>query len=89
MKISIDTKEDSIDDIKRLIDMLRSFVEKNSQSEFTDMFASSSTQETSQSNDSGGLFNLFNDDTPSNTSVVDEPVQPEEKPQERIRIVEY
>ena len=60
MKISIDTKEDSAEDIKRVVRMLQAWVEGHINAPL-DMFGSGSP-DSSQPAANPGLFNIFNDD---------------------------
>ncbi|MBW3003949.1 hypothetical protein KY328_01755 [Candidatus Woesearchaeota archaeon] len=85
MKISIDTKEDSLEDIKRLINMLQNFVEhrQHSNTGFNDMFGNSNQSKTHETN-TGGLFSMFGDSSAPSAEVKEEP-----KPVPRLRVIEY
>lgn len=65
MKISIDTKEDSADDIKKIVKMLQAWLEGHSGS-YVNIFDSGSAVSGQSSSDSQpdiapGLFNIFGD----------------------------
>lgn len=78
MKITIDTKEDSSEDIRKVIAMLNSFVGEHSDVKPMDLFGSAEEPSTEPS-ESGSLFNLF-----ENKEDGDE----EESP-DKIKIIEY
>ena len=59
MKITIDTKEDSHEDIKKVVKMLQALLEGHTNAPM-DLFSDNSSG--SDSDSSGGLFNLFDDD---------------------------
>ena len=73
MKISIDTKEDSAEDIKRVVRMLQAWVEGHTNAPL-DMFGSGSP-DGSQAVANPGLFNIFNDDKktddPTEAKIID------------------
>ena len=84
MKISIDTKEDSIEDIKRLINMLQSFVQhrQHQGSGFVDMFGNNTESNTTDNKDKTGLFNIFG-------SNEDKETPKENKPEPKVQILSY
>jgi len=81
MKITIDTKEDSPDDIRRVLKMLEAWVGGQTNAPM-DIFSSGSSGD---SGASGGLFNLFNDDKKdspgSSTMIPEEPKKDDDVPQ--------
>ncbi|MEA3429892.1 MAG: hypothetical protein U9R08_01330 [Nanoarchaeota archaeon] len=85
MKISIDTKEDSSDDIKRLISMLQSFVEHkhHSSSDFNDVFNNTPSSE-EKTEKPGGIFNMFGS-TPTTPALP----EPEKKSEPKPIVIEY
>ena len=74
MEIKIDTKKDSKDDIKQVIAFLQKIVDEGT--------ASISNYDT---NVSEGAFNMFDDDSTSNSTDDDE----KEDSIEKIEIIEY
>ena len=78
MKITIDTKEDSSEDIRKVIAMLNSFVSGHSDVKPMDLFGSAEEPGT-ESGESGSLFNLF-----ENKEGEDKDKEPE-----KIKIIEY
>lgn len=95
MRITIDTKEDSVEDIKRLIDMLNNFVTKSSSGTsegFFNMFGetSSSTPTSSESPTSNDLLNMFNSNDSTNTDELKALNSNQSKKKEdRIDIIPY
>ena len=89
MKISIDTKEDSIEDIKRLIHMLQNFVDhRQHSSSFNDIFNKPQDPVTQNSGsynpESSGLFNMFSSDSDDQaTPKQEKTITP------KVQIVEY
>jgi hypothetical protein len=78
MKITIDTKEDSSEDIRKVIAMLNSFVGELSEVKPMDLFGSAEEPST-ESGESSSLFNLF-----ENKEEGDKEEDPE-----KIKIIEY
>ena len=68
MKITIDTKEDSHSEIKRAIELLSSLVQQTAK--HSNIF-----EETEKNESSGGMFNMFGDNTPQ-----PKPPEVEERP---------
>lgn len=98
MKISIDTKEDSAEDIKRLINMLQNFVnhkQSSSNSEFVDIFSSNNninnnntnTNQSGTADQSFGLFSMFG--TSPEPSIPTIKTEETPKPTARVKIIEY
>ena len=65
MKITIDTKEDSHEEIKKAISLLSSILEKEKS---FDVFESSPSIPSSQDSSSTGLFGMFNNSDNNNTA---------------------
>jgi len=83
MKITIDTKEDSHTEIRKIIRMLSSLVgEKEVMSNQSDMFS----KDDSDKEESTGMFNMFSQDKPvtsTDSETADsEAITDEEKPEE-------
>ena len=105
MKITIDTKEDSHEEIKKVIRMLSHMTEENSARNFEapavrDVFADSrdditiseESSPTAPAQDSGGVFgNMFDNPVQSTEEKADEGDEDEEEPQKppTIEVVEY
>ena len=92
MKITIDTKEDSHSEIEKAIRLLQSLVDgrvKNSNI-FEDDSPSLPTTDATPSSEpsSGGIFNMFGDNTPP---PMPPDIEPEEKKEERedMQLMEY
>lgn len=60
MKISFDTKEDSAEDIKKIVKMLQAWLEGHTNAPL-DMFSSQSSDGSPSPAVSEGLFNIFGD----------------------------
>lgn len=91
MKISIDTKEDSVEDIKRLINMLQNFVEHrqvSSESKFADIFGNSQSNDSGNGNN-GGLFSMFGSNNDNNETDQTREIDEDNKPKQNIRVIEY
>jgi hypothetical protein len=87
MKISIDTKEDSPEEIKKAIRMLSSLVGEKVNTNQGNVFEDSSTGLGDTSESGGSAFgNMFGDDAINNQPNED---TLEEEPAEKIQIVEY
>ena len=77
MKISVDTKEDSPEHIRKVIDLLHNVIGSNpnsgalmSSSSASDYSASGSTTENTSNNSAPatGIFNMFNDDNDNSSA---------------------
>jgi len=98
MKITIDTKEDSHDEIKKIIRMLSSLVDGEVLSNKSDMFSDKkNTQssdifndDTSKTDDSGssggGIFNMFNSGSGSDASAETVTKETQEKKEENENV---
>ena len=85
MKITIDTKEDSPDDIRRVLKMLEAWVGGQTNAPM-DMFSSGSGSGSGDAGTPMGIFNIFNDDKKdsspgSSTMMPEEPKKDDEVPQ--------
>jgi len=101
MKLTIDTKEDSHQDIKKVISMLNNLV-NNSETPtysnqpknlFDDPNSFGQTEQTSESTpetpaaSGAGIFNMFNADTPATTESTESSEQLEEVPEKKEKSV--
>ena len=71
MKITIDTKEDSPEELKKVIRMLSSIIGEEVMSNQGDIFSSESPSESPQDNSQPGtpdIFNMFNSDSETKTT---------------------
>ena len=84
MKIAIDTKEDSREDMRKVISLLQHIVGESSNGAIfsnrsSDIFSDSSSGHSSEpspepsSSGSGAFFNMFGDNSPSPPETSDEP----------------
>jgi len=87
MKITIDTREESVEDMKKLIRMLQNIVESRTPS--STLLPSGG--EGPGAEDSGGLFNMFGEDSSAkNESEEKDDVQgDEENKTPKVEIVEF
>lgn len=72
MKISFDTKEDSAEDIKKIVKMLQVWLEGHANAPL-DMFGSPSADSSASPAVNGGFFNIFNDNKEKIGSTSDQP----------------
>ncbi|PIN86647.1 hypothetical protein COV19_03995 [Candidatus Woesearchaeota archaeon CG10_big_fil_rev_8_21_14_0_10_44_13] len=94
MKITIDTKEDSLDEIKRVVKMLEAWTEGHTNAPFS-MFgdmgsgsgSSPSSSSGSDSGSGGDIFSLFGDKSSENKES--SPTIAENKEEEMPEIVPY
>ena len=78
MKITIDTKEDSPEDIRKVISLLSNLIENSNSIQQDDNIA----QQEEQKNSNDAFANLFNDPVPQKE-------EKEEQDNEQIEIVPY
>ena len=82
MEIKIDTKKDSVDDIKKIIRFLQNFIENNKTSNYS--------KEPEMPEVDEGAFNIFGDDSDSSTSsTLTNTDKDEDEDSSGIQIVEY
>ncbi len=81
MIITINTKEDSKEEIKKAINMLTRLVEHPEQADFNPMFPAA---DSSGSESQGGIFGLFDNPSPEN-----QPEEKKEDSEEKIEIYDY
>ncbi|HLD07405.1 MAG TPA: hypothetical protein VJC16_07810 [Candidatus Nanoarchaeia archaeon] len=91
MRISIDTKEDSPEDIRRVISLLEHLLSTGSSAP-KDIFANAQAASPSPPPSSGGLFDLFSSSAPAPASAAEpapQPATPNEENTDDIRIIPY
>ena len=85
MKITIDTKEDSHEEIKKVISMLSALVGEKSFTNSRDIFSDSSSP-TSSSESTNAFANMFGGDSSSNPTTITE-IKEEKKKTPEIQIL--
>ncbi len=83
MKITIDTKEDSHEEIKKVISMLSALVGEKSFTNSRDIFSDSSS---STSDSTNAFANMFGGDSSSNPTTITE-IKEEKKKSPEIQIL--